>query len=1086
MKSPHATAVLPEQPRRLSEEKRALLDRRLRGGAGGSGDRIPPRRDAESAPQSFAQRQMWVIDRLTPGNPAYNLPVAYRVRGALDVARLERAVNAVIARHEVLRTTFYDDGTGPRQRIHPSLTIAVEVSSVEDVPGAEREHRVRELMRGAAMHEFDLTRLPLVRVHAYRLAAGDHVVLINVHHIATDGTSGSLLMAELDAHYRMTGEGGAPVISPLAIQYGDFAEWQCETVANGRALAAAVEFWRAKLREPLPALELPADRPRPSVQAFHGSNVFCEIPAALSRRLAAFAAAHDCTMFMTILAAFQVLMRRYTGSEDIIVGTPVATRPADEVAPLIGNFLNIAALRCDVSGDPTFAELLRRTRDTTLDALSNADAPYFAVLEQLKFSRQAGRNPIFQVMLQVMTSPAPHLGGLDVAPFHFDLGTAQFDLSLHLYEEGDGYTGRFEYCTDLFDAPLMERMAENFIHLLGGIAGHADTRVAQLPLIEQAEMENLVTSWNGPRSDPRVQFVHQLFEAQASQTPARTAIVCERAGVTYAELDARANAIAERLRARGIGVGDRVGLCIERGSGMVAAVLGILKAGAAYVPLDPAYPRARLQFLASDAQLAALVCTTDLAELIDVPAERRLLLDKNEPPAGGIMERAPRPPAADAPAYVLYTSGSTGSPKGVVVTHANVCNLIASIVREPGIDAHDTFVAQTTLSFDIAVVELLAPLTVGATVAVATRDEATDGRQLRALAERAGATMMQGTPATWRMLLDAGWLPPPGLKAIVGGEPLPREVARALVNHGAVLWNMYGPTETTVYSTGGLISDAEDRITIGRPIANTSVLVLDAHGELAPVGVPGEACIGGAGVAAGYLGRPSLTDERFVANPVPGARDARLYRTGDLARWLPDGRLEHLGRIDRQLKIRGFRIEPSEVEAALRRHSAVADAVVDARRASDGDPRLVAYVVFAQQADATVSELRRHVRGLLPEYMVPGLVVPVTAIPMTPNGKTDRAALPDPFTTVRDAARFEPPQTPAESAVADVWRDLLHVDRVGREDNFIELGGHSLLALRAAIAVQERTGQRIDARRFFFQTLSQIAGSIPDSRYAPA
>lgn len=1078
---------------RLSDAKRALVNRRLTAAAAALDDEsvIPARPHAAWAPLSFSQRQMWIIDQLTPGNPAYNLPKAYRIGGAIDIAALEASFNTVIARHAVLRTTFAAVDGEPRQQVHPALSIAIDVITLDGLTASEREAQLHERARAAAMREFDLSRLPLIAVSVFRLDANEHVVLVNTHHIVSDGLSEGLLFDEIDVCYRAFTAGGMPDLPDLPLQYADYAAWQRDVAAADRSLATQIASWHARLRGVVPTIDLPPDHPRPAVQSFAGSNVFFGIPAPLARALHDLGAPRGCTTFMVLLAAFEVLLRRYSGADEVVVGTPVAARQRDELALLIGNFLNIAPLRCDIAGDPTFLELLQRTRETTIDAISNGVVPLDVILEHLEFTRSPGRNPLFQVMLQVMSVTRPRLGDLEVSHFYFDHGTAQFDLTLHLYEEDDAYVGRFEYCSDLLDAATVERMACNFGHLLRSIVGHAHQPISALDVLDPAERAHLVTGWNetfaGPGADADI-LVHELVEAQAARTPVRTAVVAGSTVWTYADLAARANRIARALESRGVGPGQRVGLCVERNADMVAALLGVLKSGAAYVPLDPTFPAARLRFLADDARLALLIRSSGLgARVGGVPAERQLLLDSGEPdvPAARTAPRRDsRSTSANAPAYVMYTSGSTGRPKGVVVPHGAVCNLLASMAREPGLSERDVFVAVTTLSFDISVLELLLPLTVGATVVIAAHDDVTDGHRLRGLIEAHRATMMQATPSTWRLVLEAGWPRVGAFKALVGGEALPREVARGLLDAGADVWNMYGPTETTVWSTCGRVSSADERITVGRPIANTSVLVLGARGEIVPVGVPGEACIGGAGVAAGYFDRAARTAERFIPNPVRGARDERVYRTGDLMRWLPDGRLEHLGRIDRQLKIRGLRIEPGEIEGVLMQHEDVERAVVDAHAAGDGEPRLVAYVVLAKDAECTAGELRRHVRLHVPEYMVPGIVMPLAALPMTPNGKVDRRALPDPFANARAARAFEAPQTPTEAAVAAVWQDLLHVERVGREDNFFELGGHSLLALRVAAAVEQRTGKRFDARRLFFQTLSQVADSIAEPRVA--
>lgn len=1047
----------------LSPAKKALLERRLKGiDSAEADDRIPPRKDPLSAPLSHAQRQMWVIDQMMPGNPAYNLPTAYRIRGPLDVAALERSINAVIRRHESLRTTFSLQGGEPRQRIHPEANIKLEFLEFDDVRRDDCETQAEALATVCAVRPFDLSRLPLIRATVFALDAADHVLILDVHHIAIDGLSIGLLMKEVDAFYRM--ETGLPYVTPpeLRLQYADFAEWQHERW-NQPSLARQLEYWRTRLAHPLPVLDLPASAPRPPLQSFAGSNAFFTLSATLVEELNTLARANECTPFMVMLAAFQVLLARYTGSRDVVIGSPISRRP-DAAAHVIGNFLNVLPVRCDASGDPTFVELLARIRESALDAFSNGDVPFDSLLEQVMIDRDPSRNPAFQVMLQVLSERPPALGDLDVSNFYFDFGIAQFDLSLHLYAEDGGYTGRFEYCSDLFTADTMDRMATNFVELCASIVRNPAERIATLDLVS-AQEANQLAEWNSTATDVPAVTLSQLFEAQVDRTPNAVAVIAGRTELTYAELESRANRLARLLESRGIGAGQRVGLSYDRTEEMVVGLLAVLKTGAAYVPLDPLFPQARLHFMQEDAQLAAILGREEVA--VAEWSDARLAT-------------AAKP---DDVAYVIYTSGSTGQPKGVSVSHFAAVNLLTSMAREPGLTSHDVLVAVTTLSFDIALLELMLPLVCGATVVIATREDATDGQSLRALLDAHHATVMQATPSTWRMLIDADWIPNTPFKALVGGEPLPRDLVTQLVARGAEVWNMYGPTETTVWSTCARAT-ADGPVTIGRPIANTSVVVLDANNQQTPIGVPGEAWIGGAGVALGYHNRDDLTAAQFVPAPFDGLAHDRFYRTGDLVRWLPSGELEHLGRIDRQLKLRGLRIEPGEVEHVLARHPGIAGAVVDARTAGDGEPRLVAYVVFRPDVELTTSEIRKHARASLPDYMVPGIVVPLTTLPRTPNGKIDRRALPDPFESARAAVAFESPTTNAEEMLAEVWRGVLNVARVGRQDNFFELGGHSLAALRVVNAIEERTGVRIDPRRLFFQTLAQLAPSLEQLRVA--
>ncbi len=1081
----------------LSPVKQALLEQRLKRAApsGGRAPEIPTRPDRDWAPLSFAQRQMWVIDQLTPGNPAYNLPNGYRLRGPLDVTALQHSVNEIIKRHEVLRTTFALQDGEPVQRIHPELTITIDVTALDHLTADERERRLHALASQESVRPFDLSRLPLIRVSVFTLGAAEHVLILNLHHIVADGLSIGLLLDELDAFYRAFTQGGDPQPRAMALQYADFAAWQRRTLATEAAYTKQIEFWRRQLGGTLPVLELPRDFSRPSVQSFDGSNVFIHIPTALARELKSLGAREGCTFFMTVLAAFEVLLQRHADAEQVVVGTPVGARTPSELEPLIGNFLNMAALRCDLSGDPTFVELLRRSRETTLDAFSSSDLPFEAMMEHLPFARDPSRNPVFQVMLQVLSTAAPRIGDLEISSFHFDLKVAQFDLSLHLYEEGGSYLGRFEYCTDLFRRETVERLASHFEQLLHGIVRNPEQRISTMPIMTASESNQILNEWTATAADfPADVRLHELVEAQVERTPERTALRVGATSLSYAQLDARANRIAQALRARGVSRGQRVGLCVERDADMLAVVLGILKAGAAYVPFDPSFPEARLRFMAEDAQLALLVSTSALAGSVGLPRERQLLLDADAPaiaaaPTTRLPVGAESAQPAD-PAYVIYTSGSTGRPKGVVVPHRAVVNFLTSMAREPGLRPEDVLVAVTTLSFDIAVLELQLPLARGATVVIATRDEAMSGPALRALLERHGATVMQATPTTWRLLLEAGWTGGTPFKALVGGEALPQDLADQLIARGVELWNMYGPTETTVWSTCARITDTRSGITIGKPIANTTVRILDSRRNVCPVGVPGELCIGGDGVALGYWNRPELTADRFIADPFGTTPDrgAMLYRTGDRACWRTDGTLEHLGRLDDQVKLRGFRIEPGEIEAGIAQHPAVREVAVIAREDAPGDARLVAYVVAERAPADLADQLRALVRAASPEYMVPAAFVTLEALPRTPNGKLDRKALPPPSVgAVAPRGGAVVPRTPTEEMVLGVFRDVLGRTDFGICDNFFDWGGHSLMAARIMLRLRAASGCDLPLRILFErQTASGIAEAIDALARSPS
>ncbi len=761
---------------------------------------------------------------------------------------------------------------------------------------------------------------------------------------------------------------------------------------------------------------------------------------------------------MTILAAFQVLLYRYSGQEDILVGSPTTGRSRREFSGIVGDFINPVVLRANLSGNPTFKTFLTQVRHTVLDALRHQDYPFALLVERLHLTQEPSRSPLFQVMLILRklhrfeelsefllpseTETRMNFGGLELEPTALAQQEGQFDLTLEMIETGGSLFGAWKYNTDLFDECTVHRIAEQFQTLVSSVVANPDQPISTLPLLSKAEQHQLLVGWNDPQVDyPRDTCIHQLFEAQAQLTPQATAVVFADEHLTYRELNARANQLAHYLQALGVGPEVLVGICVERSPEMVVGLLAILKAGGAYVPLDPAYPQERLELMLEDAQVSVLLTQRLVAGFREDSAKVVCLDSDWKRIAQSSQENPPSRVTAEHLAYVIYTSGSTGKPKGVQIPHRAVVNFLDSMRKQPGLTNRDIVLAVTSLSFDIAALELFLPLIVGARLVVVSREVATSGAQLHATLLESGATALQATPATWRLLVAAGWRAG-RLKALCGGEALPRELANQLRERGADLWNLYGPTETTIWSTSYFVQSSTGSVPIGRPIANTQIYLLDANLQPVPVGVAGEVYIGSAGLARGYLNRPELTAEKFIPNLYSEQPGARLYKTGDLARYLSDGNIEFLGRTDYQVKLRGFRIELGEIEAVLSQHPAVQHTVVLAREDIPGDKRLVAYVV-SDQAGLTPSELRRFLQEQLPEYMIPSVVI-LENLPLTPNGKVDRQALPKPEVG-RLAAGDMVPQTEVEQTIALVWREVLDVKQVGLHDNFFELGGHSLL-----------------------------------------
>jgi amino acid adenylation domain-containing protein len=909
---------------------------------------IPRIERRESLPLSFAQERLWFLDRLVPDSAVYNVPMGFRLVGALDVLALQRCLREVLHRHEPLRTHFETVQGRPVQVVEPAASLEMPLVDLRGLPESAREPEARRLCMKEAQRSFNLGHDLMLRASLFRLGETKHILFVNMHHIASDGWSRGLLFRELRSLYGAFVEGKPSPLPELPVQYADFAAWQRECL-QGEVLEKELSYWRKQLEGASALLELPTDRPRPATQSYRGALMQCELPKPLSVALGELSRCEGATLFMTLLAAFQTLLSRYTGDDVILVGSAIAGRNRTEIEPLIGFFVNTLVLRGDLSGNPSFRALLARTREVALGAYAHQDLPFERLVEELHPERNLSHSPLFQVMFLLQNAPqeAAQLPGLEVTPIVLDSGTSKFDLTLFVTEREGALQAVAEYNTDLFEAETIRRMLGHYQILLEGIVSDPEQRLSDLPLLTSAERHQLLVEWNQTQQDyPRKKSVHELFEEQVERTPEATAVIFEDKQLTYRQLNERANQLAHHLQKLGVGPDTLAGICVERSLEMVVGLLGILKAGGAYVPLDPAYPKERLAFMIEDAGMAVLLTQTSL--LASLPGEQLgvLCIDRAWDVIGA--EGRENLPAASVPenlAYVIYTSGSTGRPKGVMVQHGAVVNFLHSMRQEPGLNTQDTLLAVTTLSFDIAGLEIFLPLSVGAQVVVASREVASDGALLSAELERTSATVMQATPATWRLLLESGWKGNRELKILCGGEAMPRELADQLLDRCGSLWNMYGPTETTIWSAVLKVQAGGAIVPIGRPVANTSIYLLDTQLDPVPIGVVAELHIGGVGLARGYLHREELTREKFIPDPFNCSSGARLYKTGDLARYLPDGTIECLGRLDHQVKIRGFRIELGEIETTLNRHPAVMTAAVLASEDNAGDKRLIAYVV---------------------------------------------------------------------------------------------------------------------------------------------
>jgi amino acid adenylation domain-containing protein len=1039
----------------------------------GSVGQAPPITQVENRdalPLSFAQQRLWFLDQMEPGTPLYNMPQMFRMRGQLDVSALERALNKIVERHESLRTTFAVRNDEPVQVIAPVLQMALPVTDLSEIPDSQRENQVQRIAAEEARRPFNLASGPVMRAQLLRLGADSHVLLLTQHHIVTDRWSMGLVSEELAAHYTAFTQGNASPLADLAIQYADFAVWQRNWL-RGAVLNAQLRYWKEQLAGAPRVLELPTDHPRPAQMSMRGAMQSRVLPRSLVEKLAGLSRDEGVTLFMTLLAAFQILLARYSRQEDIVVGSPIANRNFAELEPLIGFFVNTLPLRGDLSGDPTFRELLARVKEVCLRGYARQDIPFEKLVEELQPERSLSHSPIFQVMFALQNAPmqALQLPGVELERSPIHTGTSIFDMSWFVIEVPEGLMVRVEYCTDLFEQATIARALGHFQTLAEAAVEGTEKKISELKLLTSNERKEILADWNATEAKyPRNLCMHQLFEHQAWRTPERIAVSWGTQQITYSELNARANQLARYLTTQGVGPETLVGIFVERSIEMLVGLLGILKAGGSYVPLDPAYPKERIGFILEDAQAPVLVTQSLLIGSLPAHSATVVVMDSEQAAiARESTENLKTSPTPDNLAYVLYTSGSTGKPKGVQITHQNLVNFLCSMQEEPGLNADDRLLAVTTLSFDIAGLELYLPLITGAQIILASREEAADGQLLLRLLQDSKATVMQATPATWRLLIEAGWSGTPELKLLCGGEALPGELVAQLLPRCADLWNMYGPTETTIWSSVYRVEgEVGATAPVGRPIANTTFYVLDAQLRPVPVGITGDLYIGGEGVARGYYRRPELTAERFVEDPFSNRR-GRMYKTGDLAKYLPDGNVQYLGRSDFQVKVRGYRIELGEIESVLAQAAGVQQTVVTVREDAPGDRRLVGYVVPATGGRVESAELQAWLRQHLPEYMVPAAIVQLGSLPLTPNGKVDRKALPAPEPGAIGAGSYLAPRTDVEERVAAIWAEVLHLGRVSADSDFFALGGHSLLVAQVISRLRQAFEIEIPLKAMF-------------------
>lgn len=1054
---------------------------------------------------SLAQRRLWLITKLTPGVPLYNSAHGIRLRGVLDPARLQRAILAVAARHQTLRMHFVDTGdessAEPCVRVMPVAAAELPLVDLSHLAPPQRQEQAQRRAVDFARQPFDLATAPLFRTCLLRLGAEEHLLVFVVHHSIFDRWSVGILLRELAVFY--AAPPGPAALPPITLTYTDFAKWQIEQQSDPAALAH-LQYWRDVLSGAPPFLDLPADYPRPQNLRFDGATHATAISPELTANIRRVGQACGATPFMTFLTAFLVLLQRLSQQADLVIGTPVAGRNRLETEPLIGTFVNILPLRAQLQSTQSFRANLTALRSAILELLTHQRTSFDRIVETVRRSRDQSRHPLFDVVFNFHNVPpvAPWPGDVTAEVESIYVGVARYDLTLTLRPmPGGGMSCEVEYSRELFEPATIERWTRQYLVLLEGIITNPACPIARLPLLDAAARTLILENWNDTKADyPPDQCLHELIETQVRRTPDAVAAVFAGRQLTYAELNARANRLAHYLRGLGVKPDGRVAMCVERGIEMVVGLLAVLKAGGAYVPVDPAYPPERLRDMVEDSAPTVLLTQSRLKGLfaglnpapkvVDLAADDTDWANQSE----SNLECASVGLTAKHLAYMIYTSGSTGKPKGVMVEHRGVVNLLGAMLGTVKIDSTDCVLALTTITFDIAGLELYLPLICGARMALVDRQTTKDPVLLAKAIAKLQPTLLQATPATWQMLVEAGWQGGESLQALCGGEALTTALAarlRARVGH---LWNVYGPTETTIWSTAEAIAASlapHLHVPIGRPIANTRIYLLDAQAEPVPVGVAGELYIGGDGVARGYLNRLELTAERFVRDPFVPEAGARMYQTGDLAKWLPNGTLAFLGRNDFQVKLRGHQIELGEIEARLREHPAVLEAVVIARADRRGDKRLVAYYTGPEtsapgQKAARTEALKRHLAQRLPEYMLPAAYVWQPTLPLTPNGKLDRNALPVPELEHPAApGQSVGPRNPEEALMADMWAKALKLNSVGVHDDFFDLGGHSLLAIRLCDEIGRQFGMPVPFNEFLgAPSVAALTKAVMDRRFA--
>ncbi|MBD2677482.1 MULTISPECIES: non-ribosomal peptide synthetase [Nostoc] len=1069
----------------LSPAKKALLEK-WKGGKF-KADTIPKRQISNNIPLSFSQQRLWFIDQLYHGSSFYNIPIAFHIKGQLNITALGQSLNAILKRHEIWRTTFKLINGEPVQEIAPDLTWDLPIIHLEHLSNENWESEVKQLVAKEATKPFNLAKGLLVRATLLRLNQEEHVLLVTMHHIITDGWSCGVFLRELSTLYAAFSTNQPSPLPELPIQYADFAIWQRDRI-QGEFLATKLKYWKQQLSGELPVLQLPADRPRPSVTTFAGAKQYFTFSTTLTNALKQLSKQEDATLFMSLLAAFNILLYRYTHQEDILIGSPIANRNRAELEGMLGLFVNTLVLRNNLTGNPTFRELLHRVRQVTLDAYAHQDLPFEMIVEELQPERDLSRNPLYEVMFVLQNTPTnvQEVSGLTLRTLDFDSGTSQLDIFLSMFESQEGLTGCLEYNTDIFDATTISQFINNYQTLLENILANPEQRICELSLLTAAEQEQLLFNFNQTSGEYKKLSLNQLFEQQVELTPDSLALIHESEKLTYSQLNHQANQLANYLQKHGVTKETLVAICLERSINMVVGILAILKTGGTYIPLDPSYPVERLNFMLLDSQASILITQQKILEKLSLSSSKIVCLDiQKDEIAQQNLETPINISKPEHVAYIIYTSGSTGTPKGVLGTHRGTVNGLHWLWKTYPFSPEEVCCQKTAISFVDSVWEIFSPLLQGIPTVIISNATLLDPQLfIEALAHHK-VTRLILVPSLLRLLLDNYHHLTQKLSQlklwITSGEALSINLAKTFreLMPFAKLINLYGSSEVsanaTYYDTS-LLQDQANTVPIGRPINNTQAYVLNRNLQPTPLGVLGELYIGGEGLAKGYLHRPELTQERFIDNPF--IHGTKLYKTGDLVRYLSDGNLEYLGRDDEQIKIRGFRVELGEIATVITQHPDVQDSVVIAVNDAKENQRLIAYVVTDKQHIDT--QLLPYLQQKLPNYMLPSAFVVLDALPLTPNGKVDKRSLPtDEIIRLNTAKTLIAPRNFTELSLVKLWENLLKTSSIGVTDNFFNLGGHSFLAVRLMAQIQDRFGHNLSLSTLFENpTIEKLAAIV--------